>query len=166
MRLGVALVAAMLVAAAAAPAAALDWGGLAPGMTTMEQVRTLYGQPTRTRTEKVEGFDTTEWVYEGPKAPAGIRKLTVEFGMKIEERFRPGVVRAVRLEPKPGAFNRSTVLTGWGRPSMVKTEEGRETAHFFAEGLVVYYDKDGWTATMMLFTPPQPLPAAPPEKKP
>jgi hypothetical protein len=163
---GVALLAVALVAFGVLPASALDWGGITPGVSTREAVRGLYGQPTRTATAKVEGFDTAEWVYEGPKAPGGLHRLTVEFGLKTADRYRPELVRAVRLEPRPGAFNRATILTGWGTPAAVKAEEGREAVYFYPEGLVVYYDTDGWTAKLLLFTPPQPPPPVPAEKKP
>ncbi len=148
----------LVLAVLAAPAAALDWGGIVPGASTMEAVRASYGAPSRTSAQKVEGFDTATWIYEGPRAPAGIRRLTVEFGLKVGSDYRADLVRAFRLEPKPGAFTRRTILVGWGEPTAVKVDDRKVTRFFYQEGLVVDFDADGWTPTLLTFTPPQPPP--------
>jgi hypothetical protein len=148
----------LVLLAAATPAAPLDWGGIVPGTTTMEGVRSSYGPPSRTTRQQVEGFDTQEWTYLGERAPAGIRTLVVEFGLKLSGGFRPDLVRALRLEPKPGVFTRATILTGWGEPRFVHVEGTLPTRFFYPEGLVVDFAKDGWTPVLMTFTPPQPPP--------
>jgi hypothetical protein len=165
-RLWATLAALAVLAGASGSVLALDWGGIVPATTTREAVRARYGAPSRTTTQKVEGFDTEAWVYEGPRAPAGIRRMTVEFGLKTDQGYRADLVRDLRLEPNPGAFTRATILTGWGVPAIVKSEEGKSVFFFYPEGLAVYFDRDGWTPTLMLFTPPQPPPPLPAERKP
>lgn len=154
-RLPMALV---LLAALARPAAGLDWGGIIPGTTTTEGVRARYGPPSRATVLKIEGFDTQEWTYQGDRAPAGIKTLVVEFGLKVASGFRPDLVRVFRLEPKPGIFTRATILTGWGEPKFVHVEGNLPTRFFYPEGLVVDFAKDGWTPVLLTFTPPQPPP--------
>lgn len=155
------LAALALVAVLAPPATGLEWGGIVPATSTMETVRARFGPPSRTTAQKVEGLDAQEWVYEGPRAPAGIRKLTVEFGLKLPNGFRPDLVRAFRLEPKPGAFTRATIIAGWGQPSFVHVQESRPDRFFYQAGLVVDFDKDGRTPLLMTFMPPQPTPVQP-----
>ena len=46
---------------------ASNWGGLEPGVTTQAQVRERYGEPSKETKQKVEGYDTTTWVYEGTR---------------------------------------------------------------------------------------------------
>jgi hypothetical protein len=150
---GVGLVA--LLASSGGVAIAAEWGTIAPGTTTLEAVRKRYGEPTRRSTQKVEGYDTTEWVYEGERAPRGIRRATVEFGLLTDSGFKPDIVRLLRLEPASGVFTRTTVLRGWGRPSRVG-KEGDAPLFYYETGLIVLFDKDGWMARRMLFTPPQP----------
>jgi len=154
------------VVAAAGVAGALDWGGIVPGTSTMETVRGQYGAPSRTSAQKVEGFDTQLWVYEEPRAPAGIRRLVVEFGLKLPTGYRPDLVRALRLEPKPGAFTRATIVAGWGEPDFVRVEGGQPRRFFYQDGLVVDFDADGWTPLLLTFTVPQPAPPASEPRKP
>lgn len=150
-------VVAMLVTllALAGSAAAADWGSIVPGTSTMEAVRARYGGPTRTQTQKVDGYDTTTWIYEAAQAPTGMTRMTVDFGLLQANGFARNVVRSFRLEPHRGVFTRETVLTGWGRPSGVKTE-GVNDSFYYEEGLVVIFDKEGRSAETMVFTPPQP----------
>ena len=143
------------VLAVAGGAGAAEWGTIVPGQTTQEAVRARYGEPSKRGAQKVDGYDTTEWVYEGARAPAGIRRLVVEFGLLTPGGYRPEIVRVLRLEPGPGVFTRPLVERGWGPPDRVGKE--RDTPLFFYEsGLLVLFDKDGWLAVSMVFTPPQP----------
>lgn len=158
MHLAIAL--AVLVCAIAAPAGAADWGGIVPGATTMDEVRARYGGPTRTTAEKTEGYDTASWTYEGSQAPTGMKRMVIEFGLVSAGQFRRDVVRTFRLEPNAGAFDRRTILAGWGPPSRAGREADADI-FVYAEGLIVYFEKDDFRARMMIFTPPQPLGAAP-----
>ncbi|HEU4370238.1 MAG TPA: hypothetical protein VFV05_18605 [Methylomirabilota bacterium] len=149
------LVVAVLLGAAASVAGAAEWGLIRPGVSTMESVRAQYGAPTRALREKVEGHETESWIYEGAKAPAGMVRLAVEFGLVQSDTFRREVVRALRLEPKPGAFTRGVVSNGWGFPDLLG-REGEEDFFLYKDGLLVYFDKEGWHARLMVFTLPQP----------
>jgi hypothetical protein len=159
-RLTVYLVAAALALDAGA-AAAEQWGGIEPGESTMAVVKSLRGTPTRTAKQKVDGYDTEEWVYEDAKAPAGIRRLTVDFGLVTASGYRPDFVRSLKLDPKPGAFDKESILTGWGAPAGVG-KEGEVDFFFYKEGLFVYFAKDGHGVATMTFTPPQPPPPGTP----
>lgn len=136
-----------------------QWGGIEPGVSTMANVRTLRGEPTRKGTQKVEGYDTAEWVYDGARAPGGIARMTVDFGLMTPAGYKADLVRTFKLEPKPGAFDRDSVTAGWGPPDGVG-KDGEFEFSFYKEGLFVYFDKDGFRVTSMVFTPPQPPPAA------
>lgn len=161
------LVALTLAAALLGPASgarAEQWGAMVPGESTMDVVRGLRGQPTRTATEKAEGYDTARWVYEGDRAPAGITRLTIDFGLKAASGYRPELVRSFKLEPRPGVFDRTLVFQGWGPPAGVGQEGGVDFI-FYKEGLFVYFAKDDFQVTSMVFTPPQ-LPPVPAEPRP
>jgi hypothetical protein len=147
--------AALAFTLAAGGAVAAEWGGIIPGTTTMDAVRGRYGPPTRQSTQKVEGYDTTQWVYEGAQAPVGFVRMTVDFGLLLPAGYRHDVVRAFTLEPKKNVFTRAAVLDGWGRPSGAK-RDGEILSYFYDEGLIVYFDPDGWAVRSMVFTPPQP----------
>ena len=154
----------LLVLLLVAPAAAADWGTIVPAASTMETVRAHYGAPTRTVNEKVEGYDAARWVWEGAAAPAGVQRLAVEFGLLTPAGYRKDVVRAFRLEPKRGIFNRANVVGGWGLPTRTGEHVGGEV-FLYEEGLIVYFDNEG-RATLLVFTPPQPPPAAASPTKP
>jgi hypothetical protein len=152
----------------ATPAAAADWGQITPAATTQSQVRGRYGAPTRETTQKVEGYDAVQWVYEGAQAPAGITKMIVDFGLLTASGYRKEVVRTFRLEPKHDIFNRKLIVDGWGAPSRFG-KEGDLEFFFYEEGLMVYFSPDTKEVVVMIFTPPQPLPpatAAPPTRPP
>jgi hypothetical protein len=135
-------------------ALAAQWGGIEPGESTMAVVRGFRGSPTRTATQKVDGYDTEEWIYEDAKAPAGIRRMTVDFGLMTRAGYRPDIVRTLKLEPKPGAFDKNWVTTGWGPPAGVG-KDGDIEFFFYKEGLFVYFAPDGQAVVSMVFTPPQ-----------
>ena len=155
------LLALLLVLPAAAEAA--GWGGIEPGVSTIEQVRDRYGAPTKQTRDKVEGYDTWQWVYEESQAPAGLLRMTVDFGLLASGGYNPALVRLLKLEPKPLIFGRKTVVQGWGLPDGTGSQEGLVT-FFYKEGLFIVFDKEGENATTMIFAVPQPVapdPAAP-----
>jgi hypothetical protein len=157
---------ALAVSLAAAPSVrAAEWSTIVPGTSTMESVRARFGAATKTSVQKQDGYDVAEWLYEGQSAPTGFTKLTVEFGLLTPLGYRPDVVRDFMLSPKPGIFNRSTVIGGWGIPDRVG-REGEADVFLYQEGLVVYFGKDGWEAQLMVFTPPQPRGAEPARPRP
>ena len=156
-----------LVLALAAPAVALEWGGVEPGVTTVEQVRERYGQPSKDTRPKVEGYDTQHWVYEDARAPAGLYRMTVDFGILTPAGYKPGVVRLLTLEPKPNIFGRYTVIQGWGLPDVVNDDKSSgATLLLWKDGLLVTFDKDNENAVSMVFSVPQPLPQSPPSVAP
>jgi hypothetical protein len=63
-----------------AGAGAEEWGGIEPGVTTIEQVRARYGAPSKETRAKVEGHDTIQWIFEDARAPGGVQRLTVDYG--------------------------------------------------------------------------------------
>jgi hypothetical protein len=138
----------------APPTDAADWGGIVPGETSQTALSARYGAPSRTETQKVEGYDTARWVFEGERAPVGMRRLTVEFGLLTPGGFRGDLVRDFQLEPRPGVFNRGVVLNGWGAPHTVG-KGAAANIFVYQEGLVVYFGEDGWQVELMLFTLPQ-----------
>jgi len=140
------------------PARAAEWGNVQPGVSTLEQVRERYGEPSKETRAKVEGYDTLRWIYEGSQAPGGFVRMTVDFGLLTPSGYRPSLVRLLTLDPKPLIFGRLTVVQGWGLPDGVGTREGLVT-FFYKEGLFVIFDKEGETAVSMVFSIPQPDPA-------
>ncbi len=149
-----------LLAGYPVPASATEWGGITPGVSTPEDVRERYGSPSRESTETQDGYKTNRWVYEGARAPVGIKQMTVDFGLLTPQGYRPNLVRAVILEPKPGIFNRAVVLDGWGTPTRVGVQEGQDL-FFCTSGLIVSFPERGDDATALLFTIPQPDPGPP-----
>lgn len=156
-------VAVAAVALAVAPAAASEWGTIVPGTTTMEAVRAQHGGPTRAETQKTDNYDTTTWLYEGAQAPVGLIRMVVDFGLLHAGGYRRDIVRSFRIEPKPGVFHRRIVLAGWGAPDRVGKQGGVEVFYYSA-GLVVMFDKEGFQAKTLLFTPPQPVEPARPSR--
>ncbi len=146
-----------LVLGAPAGVQAESWGGITPGTSTIDDLRGRYGPPSKELREKLEGYDTTQWVYEGVKAPSGVTRLTVHFGLLGPGGYRPEVVRDFVVVPHRRVFSRVAVLDGWGRPDRVGTDEGR-TFFFYSVGLVVYFDDAGEDARSMYFTLPQSAP--------
>ncbi len=156
------LIATVLGLALALPAAAsaASWGGIEPGETTLEQVRERYGAPSKETKQKVETYDTTTWIYEAAKAPAGINRMVVDFGILKPDGYKPNLVRVFTIEPKPTIFAIQTIVDGWGVPSAAGESSGFPTMVYEA-GLVVVFDKQTLWAETMTFTVPQPLPRAP-----
>ncbi|MGH7388454.1 MAG: hypothetical protein ACREM3_03230 [Candidatus Rokuibacteriota bacterium] len=159
-----ALVLALSLGALAAPALAAEWGTIIPGTTTMEQVRAQYGGPTRTTTQKTDNYDTAQWTYEGARAPAGMIRMTVDFGLLSGSTYRAEVVRSFRLEPKPGVFTLPMITAGWGEPSHVSPRGQMPPRFFYESGLLVTFDEGARIAESMVFTPPQRLDPGPAPK--
>lgn len=91
----------------------------------------------------------------GSAAPAGLTRLTIEYGLVLSDKYQPNVVRAFRLEPLPGGFTRTIINLGWGPPDR-GGREGETDIFIYLEGLIVYFDDTGQNAKLMLFTVPQP----------
>ena len=153
----------MAVLALCDAATGAEWGTIVPASSTMESVRAQFGGPTRTEAEKVEGYDTTSWIYEGAQAPAGMTRMVVDFGLLQAGGFQRNLVRSFRLEPHPGVFTRDTILTGWGRPTGV-SKEGGSDSFYYEDGLLIIFDKEAWSAVSMVFTLPQPSDRAKPSR--
>ena len=140
-----------------------EWGGIQPGLTTIDQVRARYGAPSKETRAKVEGHDTIQWVFEDARAPGGVQSLTVDYGLLTPQGYKQAVVRAFRLVPKPKIFGKNTVAQAWGPPDAIGMQNEQET-FFYKSGLVVIFAKEGDDTVLMTFTPPQPdapAPAAP-----
>jgi hypothetical protein len=142
----------LLVLAGAAQAA--EWQTIRPGESGQDDVRAQFGQPTRVTSQKIEGYDSPQWLYEGPQAPRGTVKVIIDFGLLTPQGFKPQVVRVMQVEPRPGVFNRESVLAGWGEPDGVRTDNGVPSI-LYQSGLIVTFDKEGKMATLLVFTPPQ-----------
>jgi hypothetical protein len=138
-------------------ACAAGWGGIEPGETTIEQVRERYGAPSKETKQKVENYDTMTWTYEAAKAPTGMNRMVVDFGILKPDGFKPNVVRVFVIEPKPNIFAVQTVLDGWGLPSATGDQDGYPTLLYEA-GLVAVFNKERLWAESISFTVPQPLP--------
>ncbi len=156
------LIAVVLALALVLPAAAgaASWGGIEPGDTTLEQVRERYGAPSMETKQKVETYDTTTWIYEGTKAPGGMNRMVVDFGLLKPDGYKPKIVRVFVLEPQPTIFAVQTVIDGWGLPSATG-DQGSYPTMFYEAGLVVIFDTQTLWAHSMTFTLPQPLPQPP-----
>jgi len=141
-------------------AAAEEWGQIEPGATTADEVRARYGAPSKETRGKADNYDTLQWVYEDTRAPGGIQRMTVDYGLLTPQGYKPTVVRVLRLEPKSKVFGRSTVIQAWGVPDGM-TKHGDVDVFFYATGLLVTFDKEGEEAVLLTFTPPQPDAAAP-----
>jgi hypothetical protein len=144
-------------------AAAEEWGAIEPGATTVDEVRARYGAPSKETRGKADNYDTLQWVYEDTRAPGGINRMTVDYGLLTPKGYQPKVVRVFRLEPKSKIFGRSTVIHAWGVPDAITEHNGMDV-FFYKTGLLVNFDKEGEEATLLTFTPPQTAaggPAAP-----
>ena len=135
--------------------AAETWDSIRPGESTQAAVLTQFGEPSKRTMVKIEGYDSAQWVYDEKQAPKGMARVTVDFGILTPQGYRPELVRQMLVEPRPGIFTRATVVAGWGEPDVVGTE-GEAKVLGYRSGLFVYFDKEGWNAERMYFTPPQP----------
>ena len=144
-----------LLLSALGAATAEEWGGIEPGVTTTDQVRARYGGPSKETRGKAEGYDTMQWVYEDAKAPGGIQRMTIDYGLLTPQGFKPTVVRLLRLEPKAKIFGRNTVIQAWGVPDGL-SKQNEADVFFYRSGLLINFDKQGDEAALLTFTPPQP----------
>lgn len=153
--LALALVAVLL--AVAGDVGAESWGGLTPGETVRSGVEALYGRPSRERSLVEEGRTVAEWTYAGERAPRGLERMVVSFGLMAGGGFAPDVLRSVALYAKPKVFPLRVISTGWGPPDAVGTEEatGRPSFHYRTRGLLIILDKTGVWAEFLLFGPRQ-----------
>ena len=156
----------LALALIAGPAAASEWAGIEPGVATVDQVRERFGPPSVETRPKIEGYDTLHWVYEGARAPGGITRMTVDFGLVAAGGYKPNLVRLLTLEPKPTIFGKQTVIQGWGVPDGIADNKDGSSTLVWKDGLLVTFDKEGKDAVSMIFSLPQPLslsapPAAP-----
>jgi hypothetical protein len=149
------LVIVLVVLLVAPVAGAEQWGGLNPGQSVKADVQSRFGEPTKETKQKLEGYDTIEWLYEPPKAPAGFTRMLVEFGLLTPQGYQPDVVRALMLTPRAGIFSRQEILIGWGRPDSVG-EENNQLIFLYKSGLIVVLDKNDERAEQLVFTVPQP----------
>ncbi len=140
--------------AGATGAAAESWGGIAPGETVQRDVQALYGRPSREQTIVDEGRTAAEWIYAGDRAPRGLDRMVVSFGLMRGDRFDPEVVRSVTLVPHPHVWSLRAITNGWGKPDGIGTEEatGRPSLHY-SSGLLVILDRTGSWAEFLLFAP-------------
>ena len=135
-----------------------SWGGLTPGETLRGGVERLYGKPSRERPLVEEGRTVAEWTYAGDRAPRGLERMVINYGLGSGAAFNPDVVRAIVLYPKPRIFSLRSISEGWGPPDAVGTEEatGRPSFHYRTRGLFIILDKTGSWAEFLLFGPRQP----------
>ena len=133
------------------------WGGITPGATMRAEVERLYGRPSRERTMVDEGRTVAEWTYAEDRAPRGLLRMVVNYGLMSGDRFVPDVVRSVTLFPKAQVFSLTTIASGWGEPDAIGTEEssGRPSFHYRTRGLLIVFDKTGSWAEILVFGPRQ-----------
>ncbi len=136
-------------------AAAAEWNGIVPGVTSADVIRARYGPPSKETKQRVDDYDTVEWTYEGERAPGGFHQMVIEFGILLPSGYSPNTVRVMRLDPRRFIFTKDMVVSGWGEPDRATTENDRDI-FFYTSGLVVTFDKDGVMATSMYFTVKQP----------
>jgi len=153
--LGLALAGALL---AGGDVGAESWGGITPGETMRAGVESLYGRPSRERSMVDEGRTVAEWTYAEDRAPKGLVRMVVNYGLMSGGRFVPDVVRSVTLYPKAQVFPLRAISSGWGEPDAIGTEEstGRPSFHYRTKGLLIVFDKTGTWAEILLFGPAQP----------
>lgn len=156
-RPGPALSILLLALGLAGPAGAESWGGITPGETTRPDVEARYGRPSRERMVTEEGRTAAEWTYVGERAPRGLDRMIVSFGLVRPQGFVADVVRGLTLHPKPRVFTLRAITNGWGVPDAVGTEQAtrRSVLRYDAKGLLIVFDPTGQWAEVLLFAPPQ-----------
>jgi hypothetical protein len=150
-------VVAVATLAAAGRLGAESWAGLTPGETKQAGVDAIHGKPSRERPLVEEGRTVAEWTYAGDRAPRGLERMVVTFGLMVGGRFAPDVVRSIAIYPKPHVFSIVAISNGWGPPDAIGTEEatGRPSFHYRTQGLFIILDKTGSWAELLLFSPRQ-----------
>ena len=95
-------------------AAAAEWNGIVPGVTSADVIRARYGPPSKETKQRVDDYDTVEWTYEGERAPGGFQKMVLEFGILLRSGYSPNTVRVLQLDPRRFSFTKDMVVSGWG----------------------------------------------------
>lgn len=153
-------IAGLIVLAVATLASAAVWGGITPGETTRREVEARYGRPTRER-QVIEGtLIGTEWTYSGDRAPKGLDRMVVGFGLVRPGGFAPDLVRSLTLFPQPRVFTVLELTTGWGKPDAIGTEEqsGRMVLRYDAKAILIVLDRSAQWAETIVFGPESPGP--------
>ncbi|HEV8309537.1 MAG TPA: hypothetical protein VGW35_17895 [Methylomirabilota bacterium] len=134
---------------------AAEWGGIVPGVSSRRDVETLYGRPSRERTVVEESRTVPEWTYLGERAPRGLERMIISFGLIGPEGFRADLVRGVAIYPKPRIFTLDTIANAWGKPDAMGTNEqtGQGVLRYDAKGLLVVMHRSGDWAEVLLFAP-------------
>lgn len=137
------------------PAAADSWGGIVPGESTLRDVQARFGSPTRERSVVDEGRTAAEWTYFGDRAPAGLERMVVSFGLLGPAGFVPDVVRGLVIYPKPRVFSLGDITAGWGTPDAVGSDEqtGQVALRYDRRGVLVILDRTETWAEVILFAP-------------
>jgi len=145
----------LIVLFLAGSAGAAGWGTITPGETTRRDVEARYGRPSHERQVMEGGLTGAEWTYVGDRAPAGLDRMVVGFGLLRPAGFAPDVVRALILYPKPRVFTLLELTTGWGKPDGIGTDSqtGRSLLRWEGRGILVYLDRTGEYAELMVFAP-------------
>jgi hypothetical protein len=145
----------LLLVGWAATVSADGWGGITPGVTTRREVETRYGRPTRERAVTEAGRTGAEWTYASERAPQGLERLVVSFGLLRGSRFEGDVVRGFVLYPKPRVFTVNAITNGWGKPTAIGTDQatGRPAFRYDAKALLVILDPSGEWAEVLMFAP-------------
>lgn len=136
-------------------ASASGWGGITPGETMQRDVEARYGRPTRERRVTEGGLTGSEWAYFEGRAPQGLDRMVVAFGLLRRGRFVPDVVRSLTLYPKPQIFSVVAITEGWGKPDIIGTEDrtGRPVFRYDAKAIMIVLDRTGEWAEVMVFAP-------------
>jgi hypothetical protein len=150
-----AAVAATILWLAAVAAEAAGWGGITPGTSRRAEVEGRFGRPTEERSVTEGGLTGAEWTYAGTRAPAGLERMVVGFGLLGPGGFVPELVRMLVLYPKPRVFTVIELVTGWGKPDGIGTEErtGRSLLRWESAGILAYLDVSGEYAEVLVFAP-------------
>lgn len=160
---------AVAVVALVVPGATLaeEWGGIVPGDSTMDSVRERFGEPSSIGKKKVDKYDAVDWKYEEDRAPKGLIRMVVEFGVLKAGKYAPTAVRTFRLEPKPGVFTRGSIVIAWGKPQKMGHQDGVPVM-LWDSGLTAYFEDGVVNAISLWFTQPraQTTPATATEPKP
>jgi hypothetical protein len=145
----------VLTAGWAATAWAEGWGGITAGVTTRREVEARYGRPTRERAVTEAGRTGSEWTYAGERAPQGLERLVVSFGLLRGNRFEAELVRGFALYPRPRVFTVTAITNGWGTPTAIGTDQatGRPALRYDAQALLVILDPSGEWAEVLVFAP-------------
>jgi hypothetical protein len=147
-----AVLATLLVATAVSAA---GWGGITPGETRQREVEARYGRPSRERSVTEGGLTGAEWAFVGDRAPRGLDRMVVGFGLVGPQGFTADLVRVLTLYPKPRVFTVASLTQGWGKPDAIGTDEQtkRSVLRYDARAILVFLDRSGEWAEVIVFAP-------------